>query len=121
MTGRPYPAPSRCGEGYGRCGCRVAWTTTFADPRLCAAIVDRCTFGANILETGTDSCRLAHTQARLNEPAQGSELTSICTNSTCRFSLVTSGSTSNMPRGHPDRSTRTRNEGADSTGRRNTS
>ena len=37
------------------------WTKTFTDPRLCAAIVDRLTFGGNIIETGTDSYRLAHT------------------------------------------------------------
>ena len=37
------------------------WTQTFTDPRLCAAIVDRLTFGSNIIETGTDSYRLAHT------------------------------------------------------------
>jgi DNA replication protein DnaC len=35
------------------------WTKTFTDPRLCAAIVDRLTFGGTILETGTDSYRLA--------------------------------------------------------------
>src|ERR1700734_3202422 len=29
------------------------WTKTFTDPRLCAAIVDRITFGGNIIETGT--------------------------------------------------------------------
>ena len=40
------------------------WTKTFTDPRLCAAIVDRLTFGGNIIETGTDSYRLAITQAR---------------------------------------------------------
>ena len=39
------------------------WTKTFTDPRLCAAIVDRLTFGGNIIETGTDSYRLAHTRA----------------------------------------------------------
>ncbi len=39
------------------------WTRTFTDPRLCAAIVDRLTFGGNIVETGTDSYRLAHTKA----------------------------------------------------------
>jgi len=39
------------------------WTKTFTDPRLCAAIVDRLTFGANIIETGTDSYRLAHARA----------------------------------------------------------
>ncbi|MFD9040858.1 IS21-like element helper ATPase IstB [Streptomyces bottropensis] len=38
------------------------WTRTFTDPRLCAAIVDRITYGGNIIETGTDSYRLAHTQ-----------------------------------------------------------
>ncbi|GAB2766351.1 hypothetical protein GCM10027072_76460 [Streptomyces bullii] len=40
------------------------WTKTFADPRLCAAIVDRLTFGGNLIQTGTDSYRLALTQAR---------------------------------------------------------
>ena len=38
------------------------WTKTFTDSRLCAAIVDRLTFGGNIIETGTDSYRLAHTK-----------------------------------------------------------
>jgi DNA replication protein DnaC len=41
------------------------WTKTFTDPRLCAAIVDRITFGGNIIETGTDSYRLAHTRNQL--------------------------------------------------------
>ena len=40
------------------------WTKTFTDPCLCAAIVDRLTFGANIIETGTDSYRLAHARAQ---------------------------------------------------------
>ncbi len=40
------------------------WTKTFTDPRLCAAIVDRLTFGGNIIETGTTSYRLAHTLAQ---------------------------------------------------------
>lgn len=39
------------------------WTKTFTDPRLCAAIVDRLTFGGNIIETGTDSYRLASTRS----------------------------------------------------------
>ncbi|MGH3966417.1 MAG: IS21-like element helper ATPase IstB [Pseudonocardiaceae bacterium] len=39
------------------------WTKTFTDPRLCAAIVDRLTFAGNILETGTNSYRLAHARA----------------------------------------------------------
>lgn len=41
-----------------------AWTDTFTDPRLCAAIVDRLTYNATIIETGTNSYRLAHTRAR---------------------------------------------------------
>jgi DNA replication protein DnaC len=40
------------------------WAKTFTDPRLCAAIVDRLTFGGNIIETGTDSYRLAHTKKK---------------------------------------------------------
>ena len=39
------------------------WTRTFTDPRLCAAIVDRLTFNATIIETGTESYRLARTRA----------------------------------------------------------
>jgi DNA replication protein DnaC len=34
------------------------WGSVFGDPRLVAAIVDRVTFNAHILETGTDSYRL---------------------------------------------------------------
>jgi hypothetical protein len=41
-----------------------SWTKTFTDPRLCAAVVDRLAFGGNIIETGSDSYRLAHTKAR---------------------------------------------------------
>ena len=39
------------------------WTKTFTDPRLRAAIVDRLTFGGHIIETGTDSYRLARSKA----------------------------------------------------------
>ncbi|MEI2778514.1 MAG: IS21-like element helper ATPase IstB [Tetrasphaera sp.] len=39
-----------------------SWTTTFTDPRLCAAIVDRLTFNGHIIQTGTTSYRLAHTR-----------------------------------------------------------
>ena len=46
------------------------WTKTFTDPRLCAAIVDRLTFGGNIIETGTDSYRLRTTQARHHAPSR---------------------------------------------------
>lgn len=38
------------------------WNKTFTDPRLCAAIVDRLTYNGTIIETGTDSYRLAHTR-----------------------------------------------------------
>jgi hypothetical protein len=48
------------------------WTKTFTDPRLCAAIVDRLTFNGTIIETGTDSYRLASTRARAEEPATAS-------------------------------------------------
>jgi DNA replication protein DnaC len=39
-----------------------SWTSTFTDPRLCAAIVDRLTYNGHIIETGTTSYRLAHTR-----------------------------------------------------------
>jgi DNA replication protein DnaC len=45
------------------------WTKTFTDPRLCAAIVDRLTFGGNIIETGSNSYRLAQTRARQEQTA----------------------------------------------------
>jgi DNA replication protein DnaC len=38
------------------------WGSTFTDPRLAAAVVDRLTFNAHILETGTDSYRLRSTR-----------------------------------------------------------
>lgn len=40
------------------------WTKRFTGPRLCAAIVDRLTFNGAIIETGTESCRLARTKAK---------------------------------------------------------
>jgi len=39
------------------------WIKTFTDPRLCAAIVDRLTFGGKIIQTGTESYRLASARA----------------------------------------------------------
>ncbi len=54
-------AASPKGRNPGR---HEQWTKTFTYPRLCAAIVDRLTFGGNILETGTDSYRLAQTRAQ---------------------------------------------------------
>jgi len=40
------------------------WGTVIPDPRLVAAIVDRLTFHAHIVETGPDSYRLSTTRAR---------------------------------------------------------
>ncbi|MEU0505475.1 IS21-like element helper ATPase IstB [Nocardia sp. NPDC005998] len=53
------------------------WTKTFTDPRLCAAIVDRLTYGGTIIQTGTDSYRLAHskTQHAKTRPSQNSSTT----------------------------------------------
>lgn len=45
------------------------WTRTFTDPRLCAAIIDRLTYNGTIIETGTESYRLAHTRAHLADDA----------------------------------------------------
>jgi DNA replication protein DnaC len=45
------------------------WTRTFTDPRLCAAIIDRLTFNATIIETGTESYRLARVKASTAKPA----------------------------------------------------
>lgn len=46
------------------------WTKTFTDPRLRAAAVDRLTFSGSIIETGTDSYRLAGARARAEQPAK---------------------------------------------------
>ena len=40
------------------------WGGTIPDPRLVAAIVDRLTFNAHIIETGTESYRLRTTKTR---------------------------------------------------------
>jgi DNA replication protein DnaC len=40
------------------------WGQTFTDPRLAAAVVDRLTFNAHILQTGTDSYRLRPTRTK---------------------------------------------------------
>ena len=41
------------------------WTSTFTDPRLCAAIIDRLTYHGTIIETGTHSYRLAHSRTQV--------------------------------------------------------
>ncbi|CAL9667550.1 hypothetical protein SUDANB176_07301 [Streptomyces sp. enrichment culture] len=55
--GEKNSAASASNESFG------GWTRTFTDPRLCAAVVDRLTFGGNISETGTEPYRLAGTRA----------------------------------------------------------
>jgi len=46
------------------------WGATFTDPRLAAAVVDRITFRAHIIETGTDSYRLRTSRAKGRHPAK---------------------------------------------------
>ena len=40
------------------------WGQTFTDPRLAAAVVDRLTFNATIIQTGSDSYRLRTTKTK---------------------------------------------------------
>jgi DNA replication protein DnaC len=40
------------------------WTATFTDPRLAAAVVDRLTFNAHIIQTGSNSYRLRAARAK---------------------------------------------------------
>ena len=47
------------------------WGRTFTDPRLAAAVVDRLTFHAHIIETGTDSYRLRAARAKKTAPKLG--------------------------------------------------
>jgi hypothetical protein len=49
-------------------GTPVEWGTVFPDPRLVAAIVDRVTFNALIIETGTQSYRLAASKTARKPP-----------------------------------------------------
>jgi DNA replication protein DnaC len=46
------------------------WGTTFTDPRLAAAVVDRLTFRAHIIQTGTESYRLRTTRASKTPTSQ---------------------------------------------------
>ncbi|OLT12432.1 hypothetical protein BJF78_04360 [Pseudonocardia sp. CNS-139] len=58
---RPSPATAAstcCSRSSPNARRRTPSRSTFTDPRLCAAIVDRLTFGGNIIEAGTDSYRL---------------------------------------------------------------
>ena len=47
------------------------WDRTFTDPRLAAAIVDRLTFNAHTIQTGTNSYRLRSSRAAKKEAAAG--------------------------------------------------
>ncbi len=47
------------------------WNQTFTDPRLAAAIVDRLTFNAHIIQTGSDSYRLRSSRAASKKAATG--------------------------------------------------
>jgi hypothetical protein len=40
---------------------------TIAGPRLCTAIVDRLAFNGTIIETGTDTYRLARTRSKAGQ------------------------------------------------------
>ncbi len=42
----------------------VEWGKVITDARLVAAIIDRLTFNAHIIETGSESYRIKSTQAR---------------------------------------------------------
>jgi DNA replication protein DnaC len=46
------------------------WTSVFTDARLCRAVLDRLTHRAHIIETGTESVRLAEARQRLQGPAE---------------------------------------------------
>jgi DNA replication protein DnaC len=46
------------------------WTATFTDPRLAAAVVDRLTFNAHLIQTGNDSYRLRSTRAKNKKQAR---------------------------------------------------
>ena len=48
------------------------WGQTFTDPRLAAAVVDRITFKALIIETGTDSYRLRLSRPKGRPPGKPS-------------------------------------------------
>jgi DNA replication protein DnaC len=53
------------------CQPRMKWGSVFGDPQLVAAIVDRLTFNAHIIETGSQSYRLRATKinARAKRPS----------------------------------------------------
>ncbi|MBR7830916.1 IS21-like element helper ATPase IstB [Actinospica sp. MGRD01-02] len=48
-----------------------SWARTFTDPRLCAAIIDRLTYNATLIQTGTVSYRLTHSRYAAQAAANG--------------------------------------------------
>jgi hypothetical protein len=68
VTGFVRRGPQRCApREFSRAHLRWSWSShewkpVFPDPRLVAAIVDRVTFNAHILQTGTQSYRLRTTK-----------------------------------------------------------
>ena len=46
------------------------WGRTFSDPRLAAAVVDRLTFHAHIIQTGSSSYRLRASRTAKKPPAK---------------------------------------------------
>ncbi|GGS95252.1 hypothetical protein GCM10010270_79100 [Streptomyces violaceus] len=50
------------------------WTKTFTDPRLCVAVVECLTCNGTIIETDTDSHRLASTRHELRSRRRPAEL-----------------------------------------------
>lgn len=51
------------------------WTKMFPEPRLCKAVVDRLTFNAHIVETGTESWRFKKTMEKKQRKGGGSSRT----------------------------------------------
>ena len=58
ITAREERAPIACASNAPF----SEWGNTFTDPRLAAAVVDRLTFNAHIIQTGTNSYRLTSTR-----------------------------------------------------------
>jgi hypothetical protein len=68
---RCWPGCSGVGGAVTECASNLPfseWGQVIPDPRLVAAIVDRLTFNAHIIETGTDSYRLRSTRDRRRNP-----------------------------------------------------
>ena len=73
------------------------WTTVFPDPRLCRALIDRLTHQAHIIETSTQSVRLAEARQRpRHTPDTHSELSGI----TCQSPPAPLGGPSILGWGH---------------------